>query len=205
MAVEIIKRVHVIACGVLGIDLRDLAGRLGLEVSLQFLPGGLHSTPLELRRQLQEAIDEATARRMGDMIAIGYGVCGLGTVGIHARTIPLAIPRVHDCIALFLGSDRAYKEQFSRYPGTYYISAGWVQEKATPQSSGDNKSKWSAGTARRTPTRFDISLTVGSETTSEGRSSTPARPAGGDTRTSPEPWRRSSAGSTRNCPAATIC
>ena len=141
MAVEIIKRVHVIACGVLGIDLRDLAGRLGLEVSLQFLPGGLHSTPLELRRQLQEAIDEATARRMGDMIAIGYGVCGLGTVGIHARTIPLAIPRVHDCIALFLGSDRAYKEQFSRYPGTYYISAGWVQEKATPQSSGDNKSK----------------------------------------------------------------
>ncbi len=75
------------------------------------------------------------------MIAVGYGVCGLGVVGIRARTIPLAIPRVHDCIALFLGSDRAYKEQFSRYPGTYYISAGWVQEKATPQFSGDKKGR----------------------------------------------------------------
>ncbi len=59
---ETVKRVHVIACGVLGIDLRELAGRLGFEVSLQFLPGGLHSTPRELRRQLQEAIDVATAR-----------------------------------------------------------------------------------------------------------------------------------------------
>ncbi|MCE5328348.1 MAG: DUF1638 domain-containing protein, partial [Planctomycetaceae bacterium] len=134
---EKINRVHVIACGVLAIDLKDLVARLGFDVSLSFLPGGLHSTPRELRRRLQEAVDEATAQKRGDLIAIGYGVCGLGAVGIHARTIPLAIPRVNDCIALFLGSDSAYKEQFARFPGTYYISAGWVEEKATPQCSAD--------------------------------------------------------------------
>ncbi|MEN6504933.1 MAG: hydantoinase/oxoprolinase family protein [Planctomycetaceae bacterium] len=134
---EKINRVHVIACGVLAVDLKDLVARLGFDVSLSFLPGGLHSTPRELRRRLQEAVDEATAQKRGDLIAIGYGVCGLGAVGIHARTIPLAIPRVNDCIALFLGSDSAYKEQFARFPGTYYISAGWVEEKATPQCSAD--------------------------------------------------------------------
>ena len=127
------KRVHVIACAVLALDLKAVAGRLGIDVSTELLPGGLHNTPNELRRRLQEAIDKASAERRADMIAVGYGVCGLGTVGIHARNIPLAIPRVHDCIALFLGSDAAYKEQFAKYPGTYYISAGWVEEKAQPQ------------------------------------------------------------------------
>jgi hypothetical protein len=60
-------------------------------------------------------------------------------VGIHARAVPLAIPRVHDCISLFLGSDAAYRREFARYPGTYYISAGWVQEKVQPKAAtGDD-------------------------------------------------------------------
>ena len=106
---------------------------------MEFLPGGLHSRPRELRQQLQSAIDQASAERRGDMLAIGYGVCGLGTVGLHARSIPLVIPRVNDCIALFLGSDAAYRTEFARYPGTYYISAGWVQEKGHPQDCGTSK------------------------------------------------------------------
>ena len=64
---------------------------------------------------------------------MGYGVCGLGTVGLHARHVPLAIPRVNDCIAMFLGSDEAYRQQFARFPGTYYVSAGWIEEKVQPQ------------------------------------------------------------------------
>ena len=126
------KRVHVIACGVLAVDLQAAARRLGIDVSLEFLPGGLHSRPMELRQRLQERIDAASSRRRADMIAVGYGVCGLGTAGLHARNLPLALPRVNDCIALFLGSDKAYKEQFAKYPGTYYISAGWVEEKTRP-------------------------------------------------------------------------
>ena len=134
---EVIKRVHVIACGVLAIDLKDIAEKLGIEVSFDFLPGGLHSSPRELRRRLQEAIDRASADHRGERIAVGYGVCGMGAVGIHARQIPLAVPRVNDCIALFLGSDAAYRQQFAAYPGTYYLSAGWVEEKAQPQASND--------------------------------------------------------------------
>jgi N-methylhydantoinase A/oxoprolinase/acetone carboxylase beta subunit len=46
----------------------------------------------------------------------------------------MTIPRVHDCIALFLGGDQAYKDQFKQYPGTYYLSAGWCEEKTEPMS-----------------------------------------------------------------------
>jgi len=137
--VERPKRVHVIACGVLAADLKAAARQLGIDVSTEFLPGGLHSRPHELRRRLQDAIDRASTAHRADLIAVGYGVCGTGTVGIHARNIPLAIPRVNDCIALFLGSDAAYQEQFARYPGTYYISAGWVEEKAQPQTDADEE------------------------------------------------------------------
>ena len=129
--------IHIIACGVLRIDLEDAIRELGLQVSFQFLPGGLHARPHELHRRLQEAIDETSALSTVDQIAVGYGVCGLGSVDIHSRDIPLVIPRVHDCIALFLGSDTAYRREFARYPGTYYVSAGWVEGKSQAPSSGD--------------------------------------------------------------------
>ena len=129
--------VHVIACGVLAIDLKEAAQRLNIAASMEFLPGGLHASPQELKRRLQAAIDLASTEMRAERIALGYGICGLGCVGIHARNVPLTIPRVNDCIALFLGSDAAYREQFARYPGTYYLSAGWVEEKAQPQSTGD--------------------------------------------------------------------
>ncbi len=123
-----LPRVHVLACGVLAADLRALAPQIQARLTFDFLPGKLHATPHELRRRLQERIDAVSAAGTADVIAIGYGLCGRGTVGLHARSIPLRLPKTHDCIALFLGSDAAYQEQFARCPGTYYVSAGWVQE-----------------------------------------------------------------------------
>jgi len=131
------KSTHIIACGVLAIDLGEVLRRLGLDATLEFLPGGLHANPLELKRRLQERIDAASASLSIGRIVVGYGICGMGTAGLCARNVPLAIPRVHDCISLFLGSDAAYGREFARYPGTYYIAAGWVEEKAQPQSTQD--------------------------------------------------------------------
>jgi N-methylhydantoinase A/oxoprolinase/acetone carboxylase beta subunit len=127
------SKVHVIACGVLGLDLKSVSQRMGAAMSMEFLPGGLHGTPRELKRRLQESIDMVSRRDDIERIVIGYGICGMGTADIHARGIPLVIPRVNDCIALFLGSDSAYHDQFSRFPGTYYVAAGWVTENTSPQ------------------------------------------------------------------------
>ena len=124
--------IAIVACGVLSIDLKQAASELGIEPRIKLLPGGLHNTPQELRRRVQQAVDVLSENECLERILIGYGICGMGTVGIHARGIPLAIPRVHDCIALFLGNDAAYRREFRRYPGTYYISAGWYEENTEP-------------------------------------------------------------------------
>jgi len=129
--------VTVIGCGVLRADLTALAKQHGLTLKFRFLPGGLHNRPDELHRRLQSAIDEADIDLDCCRIVIGYGLCGMGTVNIRARRVPLVIPRVHDCIALFLGSDQAYRQQFADEPGTYYISAGWFREQVADKKSED--------------------------------------------------------------------
>jgi N-methylhydantoinase A/oxoprolinase/acetone carboxylase beta subunit len=125
---------YVIACAVLALDIKHAAEQLEMEVGTRFLEGGLHNSPNLLREKLQAAIDEISAAGNCDRIIIGYGICGRGTVGIQSRDIPLAVPKVHDCVALFLGGDAAYRREFNKYPGTYYISGGWYEEKTEPIS-----------------------------------------------------------------------
>ena len=128
------KKPFVIACAVLALDIQSVAEKLDLDVDFKYLEGGLHDRPNLLRKKLQEAIDEISASDRYERLVVGYGVCGRGTVGLHTREIPLVIPKVHDCIALFLGGDQAYRREFKNYPGTYYISAGWYEEKTEPLS-----------------------------------------------------------------------
>ena len=118
----------------LALDIKHAAEQLEMEVGTRFLEGGLHNRPNLLREKLQAAIDEISAYGNCDRIIIGYGICGRGTVGIQSRDIPLAVPKVHDCVALFLGGDAAYRREFNKYPGTYYISGGWYEEKTEPIS-----------------------------------------------------------------------
>jgi N-methylhydantoinase A/oxoprolinase/acetone carboxylase beta subunit len=129
-----VKKSCIIACAVLAVDLKHSAEMLGLDVAYKFLEAGLHNTPDLLREKLQAAIDEASKQDLYDRIIIGYGICGKGTMGVQSRSIPLVIPKVHDCIALFLGGDAAYKNEFKKFPGTYYLSAGWCEEHTEPIS-----------------------------------------------------------------------
>ncbi len=128
------KKPYVIACAVLALDIKSAAKKLGIDIGVKFLEGGLHDRPNALRAKLQAAIDKVSTSGRCNRIIAGYGVCGRGTVGIKTQDIPLALPKVHDCIALFLGGDAAYRREFKKYPGTYYISAGWYEEKTEPDS-----------------------------------------------------------------------
>jgi len=128
------KKPYSIACAVLAIDMKHSAQKLGLDIEYKFLEAGLHNNPKLLKEKLQAAIDEISATGLCDRIIIGYGICGKGTIGVQSREVPLIIPKVHDCIALFLGGDQAYKSEFKKYPGTYYLSAGWCEEKTEPMS-----------------------------------------------------------------------
>ncbi|KAB2890808.1 MAG: DUF1638 domain-containing protein [Desulfobulbaceae bacterium] len=134
------KTVHLIGCGVLATDLNRIAADLQLQLTMTFLPAGLHDKPKELQTRLQAAIDSAAEDHDCCRIIVGYGICGRGTVGIHATSVPVVFPRVHDCVALFLGSDKAYKTQFAQYPGTFYLTAGWQLAKGT--ATGKDRKIW---------------------------------------------------------------
>ena len=129
------KKPYVIACAVLALDIKHTAEKLGMEVGTQFLEGGLHDRPNLLREKLQEAIDVISAAGRCERIIIGYGVCGRGTIGVRSRGVPLAIPKVHDCIALFLGGDAAYRREFKRFPGPIIFRPAGTRRKPNPTLS----------------------------------------------------------------------
>jgi N-methylhydantoinase A/oxoprolinase/acetone carboxylase beta subunit len=128
--------IRILACGVFRTDLESIIQNCQSDFEISYLEGGLHSEPNKLRETLQKAIDE---ERNASRIILLYGLCGTGTSGLHARSIPLIIPRVHDCISLFLGSSAAYARQFRHIPGTYYISAGWYEEQVQPKGAKPEK------------------------------------------------------------------
>ena len=88
------------------------------------LDSGLHLHPEKLRGELQAVIDEITAHT--ETIILGFGLCSMGVIGLKASDSRLVIPCLDDCIALFLGSRRAYLKALSQEPGTYFLSRGWI-------------------------------------------------------------------------------
>ncbi len=122
------KRLTVIACSSLRPELELLAGEAGTAITFQHLEMGLHQRSAEaLHAALQDAIDAAAADRC-DAVAVGYGLCNRGVVGLRARAVPVVVPRAHDCIGLLLGSNRRYLDQLAAQPGTYFQSAGWLAQ-----------------------------------------------------------------------------
>ncbi len=122
-------RRRVIACATV---IEEMLPFLPADVPYEVLDFGLHLRPPELKRSLQEKIDEASQH--ADVILLGYGLCSMAVVGLHATTASLVVSRSDDCIAIFLGSCAAYKQQASKEPGTYYLTKGWIEVGDSPFS-----------------------------------------------------------------------
>jgi hypothetical protein len=138
-------RTKVIACQIFVEELRPL---LLADVELDTVQMSLHERPRSLRELLQERID---ASDDCDTIILGYGACGQATVGLHATHSRLVLPRVDDCIGMFLGSRDAYRAQHQVEPGTYFLTKGWVGAGlTTPFSTYDAlRERWGAERADR--------------------------------------------------------
>jgi len=100
-------------------------------ISFVFLEQSLHRTPQKMKPIIQDEIDKA-AKEDWDYVILSYGLCSNGILGVKANHHPIVIPRVHDCIALFLGSWKKYMEEHKKEPGTYYLTKGWIDEGKSP-------------------------------------------------------------------------
>ena len=131
------QRLLILGCAVMEQELRRFQNG---QAEFKFLDFGLHRTPEHMAGALQSEIDQV---REGDYdgIVLGYGLCSNGIVGIHSSKHSLIIPRIHDCISLFLGSPEAYREQSAEHPGTYYLTPGWIERGQTPISKYESYAK----------------------------------------------------------------
>ena len=126
-------RFHLISCEVFYREICHVMARSRHEVDLRFLPKGLHNyAGLSMRQRIQDCIDAGDARGY-DAVLLGYGLCGLGLVGIQARSAPVVLPRAHDCITVLLGSRERYAEYALANPGTYYLSSGWIERNGSEE------------------------------------------------------------------------
>jgi hypothetical protein len=119
----------VIACATV---IEEMLSLLPPDVGHRVLDFGLHTDPAKLREALQQAIDEVDPKV--DMIILGYGLCSQGVIGLRASHATLVVPRVDDCISIFLGSSMAYRQQIESEPGTYYLTKGWIEVGESPFS-----------------------------------------------------------------------
>ncbi|HEX9012300.1 MAG TPA: DUF1638 domain-containing protein [Anaerolineaceae bacterium] len=119
----------VIACATVIEEMQPL---LPSGLQTQTLDFGLHVYPDRLRDSLQAAVDAVSGQY--ETILLGYGLCSNAVVGLRATGCRLVIPRVDDCIAIFLGSRASYNLQCRAEPGTYYLTKGWIEAGDTPFS-----------------------------------------------------------------------
>lgn len=126
----------IIACGSISPELERL--REGHpEVDIQYLPQNLHRAPDKMKTHIQEALDKLSGDY--ETVILGYGLCSNGIVGLKAPEQGLYIPRIHDCIALYLGSREAYHRIFKQHPGTYHLTKSWILNKTDPLGLVENE------------------------------------------------------------------
>lgn len=123
---------HIFSCRVFTRELSYFIAKSPNVVDVTFLPQGLHDAPQVLREELQgeiarfrEQVNKWQRRRKPDYLALAFGLCSESIVGIEAIDVPIIVPRIDDCIGMFLGSEQRYLDYFERYKGTFWAFPSW--------------------------------------------------------------------------------
>jgi len=122
-----LTRTIVLACATV---IEEMLPIIPPEMHHEVFDFGLHINPQKLKETLQAAINEV--KEDIDTIILGYGLCSQAMIGIKSERCTVVVPRVDDCIAIFLGSLDKYKQQTKNEPGTYYLTKGWIEVGDTP-------------------------------------------------------------------------
>src|SRR3970282_111799 len=118
-------RLLALTCEVLARSVYLCAARSPHVVDVRLNRRGLHDDPPNLRAILQADIDAIGTPY--DAVVLAYGLCGGATAGLRAGSIPLVVPRAHDCITLFLGDRARYQAEFVGNPGTYWYVQDYLE------------------------------------------------------------------------------
>ena len=131
------RRFKLIACEIFFRELSYCISQSQNIIDVVFMPQGLHDIGEgKMSTRLQNEIDRVDASQY-EAILLGYGLCNNGIRGLHS-SLPIVVPRGHDCITLLLGSKAKYAEYFQKNPGTFFKSTGWVERDGDPANNQDS-------------------------------------------------------------------
>jgi hypothetical protein len=136
-------RCKIIACATV---IEEMLPMMPPGLKYEVLEFGLHANPEKLRQALQKAID-ASAPDI-DTVILGYGLCSQAVVGLSSPDRTLVVPRVDDCIGLFLGSVEEYNRQHKNTPGTLYLTKGWIEAGTPLDERGEMIKRYGEARAR---------------------------------------------------------
>ena len=122
------RRFKLLACEILRQEISALAADAPHDIDIEFLPQELHMIGrVRMKNRLTEYL-ATVDQHSYDAILLGFALCSGGIAGLSAETIPLVVPRAHDCITLFLGSRQRYQDHFFANGGTYFLTTGWLEQ-----------------------------------------------------------------------------
>ncbi len=120
------KKYKMIACAVLARECYHCAAISRNIIDVTVVEQGLHDIGEEkMSSSLQREIDAVDTEKY-EGILLAYGLCSNGVRNLRA-SIPIVLPRAHDCITLLMGSRSEYLTYFDAHPGTYFRSVGWSE------------------------------------------------------------------------------
>lgn len=125
-----------IACEALRPEIEFCMARSPHTIDIVWVEQGLHNTPEKLHSRLQDILRSADSG--SDAVLLGYGLCGNGLLGLSC-SLPLVVPKAHDCITLLLGSKQRHEEYNQLNPGSYFFSAGWIEHSQMPGPQSDRQ------------------------------------------------------------------
>ncbi len=114
-----------IACLMMELETKNALEVTGSDAEVIWMEKGLHNKPENLCVVLQKTIEQAEKDFAPDVILLGYGFCGNAMRGLHADTCRLILPRIDDCITMFIGS-RERKARLENGKGIMFQTADWA-------------------------------------------------------------------------------
>lgn len=133
------KNMALITCEAVAAEIEKIAPA---DLSIKVLEFGLHNHPNKLNQRLRECLDEIEVEGSYQVALFAYGLCSNGVVGLKPKRVKVVIPKVDDCISLFLGSREEYGDQQRRDPGTFYLTKGWIEYGETPLAIYNQEVPW---------------------------------------------------------------
>lgn len=119
-------RFYCLACEALARLLYGAATNSAHTVDIKLISLGKHADPKQLNVIIQSAIDQLDVANY-EAILVGYGLCGNWLTSLSTRSIPVVLPKVHDCIPLVLGNSDLYRNKMEEKPGTYWYTRDFIE------------------------------------------------------------------------------